>query len=121
MVPLTAREAARLRGLPDGYSFAGQADKATFKQIGNGVNTGVMWNVLKAHCARDLHPLTETVQRRAIAEAVEGSPDNPRELLGGLFACSSLHRMLQRSPSEHWMTAAPRSGVQVRAMGATRL
>ncbi|PKQ18074.1 MAG: DNA (cytosine-5-)-methyltransferase, partial [Actinobacteria bacterium HGW-Actinobacteria-8] len=82
---LSAREAARLQGLPDGYSFEGQTDKATFKQMGNGVNTGVVWNVLKAHCARDRNLLIETLEGRAILEAVEGSPDNPREVLAQLF------------------------------------
>ncbi|WP_062075235.1 DNA cytosine methyltransferase [Demequina lutea] len=83
---LSAREAARLQGLPDGYSFEGQTDKATFKQMGNGVNTGVVWNVLKAHCARDRHLLVETPEGRAILEAVEGSPDNPPDALRVLFA-----------------------------------
>lgn len=82
-------QAARLQALPDCFTFDGQADRATFKHMGDGVNTGVVWSVLKAHCARDRHLLIETPEGRAILEAVEGSPDNPREALAQLFAASA--------------------------------
>ena len=44
-----------LQGLTDEFDFGPQRDALTYKQLGNGVNTGVVWNVLKAHVARDAH------------------------------------------------------------------
>lgn len=49
---LTPREAARLQGLPDTYEFPGQADAATYKQLGNGVNAGVVYHVAREQMAR---------------------------------------------------------------------
>ncbi len=76
---LSPREAARLQGLPDGFTFAGQRDAATFKQLGNGVNVGVVWNVLKAHVERDRQLLLATDRGRAVYDAVSGAPDHPSE------------------------------------------
>ncbi|NYI40132.1 DNA cytosine methyltransferase [Demequina lutea] len=74
---LSAREAARLQGLPDSFSFDGQSDKATFKQLGNGVSVGVVWNVLKAHCERDRDLLLATPTGREIYALVSQAPDDP--------------------------------------------
>ena len=49
---LTPREAARLQGLPDSYDFPGQPDSLTYKQMGNGVNVGVAYHVLRSQMAR---------------------------------------------------------------------
>jgi DNA (cytosine-5)-methyltransferase 1 len=49
---LTPREAARLQGLPDTYEFPGQTDALTYKQMGNGVNVGVAYHVLRSQMAR---------------------------------------------------------------------
>lgn len=69
---LSAREAARLQGLPDNFDFGDQRDPATFKQLGNGVNTGVVRQVLRAHVERDKALLAETEAGRRILEAVLG-------------------------------------------------
>lgn len=82
---LSPREAARLQGLPDGFSFDGQKDSATYKQLGNGVNVGVVWNILKWHVARDESILKTTAQGRRILDAVSGSPASPDELLEKMF------------------------------------
>ncbi len=74
---LSAREAARLQGLPDSFSFDGQSDKATFKQLGNGVSVGVVWNVLKAHCERDRDLLLATPTGREIYALVSEAPNDP--------------------------------------------
>ena len=43
---ITTREASRLQGLPDWFEFPGQANAITYKQLGNGVNVGVVRHVL---------------------------------------------------------------------------
>ena len=49
---ITPREAARLQGLADSYEFPGQPDSATYKQLGNGVNAGVVFHVAREQMAR---------------------------------------------------------------------
>src|SRR5690606_15352433 len=44
---ISPREGARLRGLPDTFAFGEQPASATYKQLGNGVNVGVGWYVMK--------------------------------------------------------------------------
>lgn len=70
---LSAREAARLQGLPDAFEFGDQRDSATFKQLGNGVNTGVVRQVLRAHVERDKELLMATESGRRILAAVLGA------------------------------------------------
>ena len=82
---LSPREAARLQGLPDGFSFAGQKDSATYKQLGNGVNVGVVWNILKRHVDRDSDILKTTAKGKRILDSVANSPDSPDELLEKMF------------------------------------
>ena len=43
---ITVREGARLQGLPDWFDFVDQADKLTYKQLGNGVNVGAVYNLM---------------------------------------------------------------------------
>ncbi len=74
---LSWREAARLQGLADTYDFNGQRDAATFKQLGNGVNTGVVRQVIAAHVERDRDLLMATETGRRIYDAVS---------LGGSFS-----------------------------------
>lgn len=74
---LTPRETARLQGLPDCFSFEGQSDASTYKQLGNGVHVGVVWNILKRHCERDATILETTESGRRILDAVRRAPDNP--------------------------------------------
>jgi DNA (cytosine-5)-methyltransferase 1 len=51
---ITVREGARLQGLPDSFSFGEQSEKASFKQLGNGVSAGVVGYVLRESGALDL-------------------------------------------------------------------
>ncbi|WP_336921513.1 DNA cytosine methyltransferase [Aquipuribacter sp. SD81] len=75
---LTVREAARLQGLPEWFDFGDQRDAASFKQLGNAVNVGVVHHVLRQHVLRDADLLgTKSPLVRAAAEA---SPD-PSALL----------------------------------------
>lgn len=72
---LTVRETARLQGLPDWFTFGEQPDAASYKQMGNGVNTGVVWCVLKAHAERDKDLLQHT--HKGLYDAINTAPSFP--------------------------------------------
>ena len=76
---LSPREAARLQGLPEWFDFGDQADSATYRQLGNGVSTGVVWHVLREHARRDGDVLKIT--NPALLEAILGSPESPDQIL----------------------------------------
>ncbi|MDO4242832.1 MAG: DNA (cytosine-5-)-methyltransferase [Actinomyces sp.] len=82
---LAPRETARLQGLPDGFSFDGQPDAKTYKQLGNGVNVGAVWNIFKLHCERDRDILETTEAGRRILEAVSAAPANPEAPVAALL------------------------------------
>jgi DNA (cytosine-5)-methyltransferase 1 len=75
---LTVREGARLQGLPDWFDFVGQPNSASYKQLGNGVNVGVVYNVLKAQVLRDVDLLAG---KPALLRAIIDSPDSPDDVL----------------------------------------
>jgi len=75
---ITTREGARLQGLPDWYDFVDQTDSLTYKQLGNGVNVGAVYNVLKAQVLRDLDLLSNQVE---LTKAILSSPSNPDDAL----------------------------------------
>jgi DNA (cytosine-5)-methyltransferase 1 len=68
---LSPREAARLQGLPDTFTFGDQKPAATYKQLGNGVSVGAVWYVLRRHVERDEDVLKLTAPRllRAVLES----------------------------------------------------
>jgi DNA (cytosine-5)-methyltransferase 1 len=73
---ITPREAARLQGLPDWFSFAGQPDAATYRQLGNGVNVGAAYYVLRQHVladADDIAGLAPGLVEKVVSAAL--SPD----------------------------------------------
>jgi DNA (cytosine-5)-methyltransferase 1 len=74
---ISPREAARLQGLPDTFSFGDQPASATYKQLGNGVNVGVVWYVMKRLVDRDADLLGRTERGRALMEAVRMADDAP--------------------------------------------
>lgn len=79
---LSTREAARLQGLPDNFDFGSQTDAATYKQLGNGVNVGAVWNMLRAHAERDAAILRSTPKGRALLGALlHDAPQSPDDLL----------------------------------------
>jgi DNA (cytosine-5)-methyltransferase 1 len=71
---LSPREGARLQGLPDWFTFEGQADSVTFKQLGNGVNVGAVYNVIKAQVERDSDLLSGKPE---LLDAIQGAPNSP--------------------------------------------
>jgi DNA (cytosine-5)-methyltransferase 1 len=71
---ITTREGARLQGLPDWYDFVDQTDALTYKQLGNGVNVGAVYNVIRAQVVRDMDLLAATP---SLTRAILGAPANP--------------------------------------------
>ena len=71
---ITTREGARLQGLPDWFDFVDQSASLTFKQLGNGVNVGAVYNVIKAQVIRDLDLLGG---QPSLTRAILGSPSSP--------------------------------------------
>lgn len=69
---LTVREATRLQGFPERFSFGDQKSAASFKQLGNGVNVGVAYHVMREHVRRDESLFGPTYRR--IADAVLAAP-----------------------------------------------
>lgn len=78
---LSPRETARLQGLPDWFNFGDQRPALTYKQMGNGVNVGAVWHVLREHVARDEDILRRTTAGRAVRDAVLGAPLSPDRVL----------------------------------------
>ncbi len=66
---LSVKEGALLQGLPDGFKWP-QKDAATWKQLGNGVNTGVVARALWAQVTRDFDLLQLDTRGQAIHDAV---------------------------------------------------
>ena len=79
---ISPREAARLQGLPDWFSFGDQSDAATYRQLGNGVSIGAAWHILKLHAERDREILVRT--NKALLDAIMTAPENPDVRLEGI-------------------------------------
>lgn len=73
---LTPREAARLQGLPDDFTFGTQADALTYRQLGNGVHVGAAYHVLREHVRRDASLIPSHV-----AEPILATPACPNVVL----------------------------------------
>ena len=84
---ISPREAARLQGFPDNFDFGAQSAAVTYKQLGNGVNIGAVWNMLRAHAVRDQELLARTAQGQALYQALcIDSPESPDSVLESLVA-----------------------------------
>lgn len=81
---LSPRETARLQGLPDWFDFGDQRPAATYRQMGNGVNVGAVWHVLREHVARDEDVLKKTAAGRRILGAVLAAPLSPDAVLDAM-------------------------------------
>jgi DNA (cytosine-5)-methyltransferase 1 len=76
---LSPREAARLQGLPDSFSFHGQTASRTYKQLGNGVSIGAVWHVLREHVLANCEVLAVTAP--GLLKAVLDAPLRPDDVL----------------------------------------
>ena len=72
---ITPREAARLQGLPDWFDFGDQPDAATYKQMGNGVNVGAAYFIMREHVQRDFDNVKAVAP--GLADAVAAAPASP--------------------------------------------
>jgi DNA (cytosine-5)-methyltransferase 1 len=79
---LSPREAARLQGVPEWFDFGAQTNAKTYKQLGNGVNIGVVWQILKRHASRDGHLMSDTAP--SLLNALNSAPDSPDLILANL-------------------------------------
>lgn len=75
---ISVREGARLQGLPESFNFADQPDAASYKQLGNGVNTSAVYHVLRALVERDEDLLAGSPE---LVRAIKGAPANPEKAL----------------------------------------
>jgi len=75
---ITVREGARLQGLPDWFDFIDQMDGKSYKQLGNGVNVGAVYNVIRAQVLRDIDLLEKKPE---LTRAILSAPSNPDEFL----------------------------------------
>jgi DNA (cytosine-5)-methyltransferase 1 len=57
---ITPTEAAKLQGIGEGFSFGNQSDVLSYKQLGNGVAVGAVYQVVKAAIERDSEILMKT-------------------------------------------------------------
>jgi DNA (cytosine-5)-methyltransferase 1 len=103
---LSVREAARLQGFPDWFDFVDQPDSVSYKQLGNAVNVGVIFNVLKALVVRDIDLLKNHPE---LTRAILGAPANPDNILENyslLFATASKERPTQVTKQEKLLRLA---------------
>ena len=92
---ISIREGARLQGLPDWFDFMDQSSSATFKQLGNGVNIGAVYNVLKALVIRDLDILKGEPN---LVRSILSAPANPDEAIASF---KSVHSNPSQKPNLH--------------------
>lgn len=81
---LSPRETARLQGLPDWFDFGDQRPALTYKQMGNGVNVGAVWHVMREHVLRDEDVLKRSAVGRRIFKAVSAAPLSPDPVLDAM-------------------------------------
>lgn len=71
---LTVRETARLQGFPEWFDFLNQSKSQSYKQLGNAVNIGVVYNVLRAQVLRDIDLLRKNDE---LVKSILSSPLHP--------------------------------------------
>ena len=86
---ITTREGARLQGLPEWFDFLDQTKSQTFKQLGNGVNIGSVYNVMKALVLRDLDLLGSDTK---LVKSVLNAADTPDAYLSKFHGPQSVKK-----------------------------
>lgn len=95
---LSVREAARLQGFPDWFDFVDQPDSLSYKQLGNAVNVGVIFNVLKSLVIRDIDLLKN---HSKLTRSILGAPSNPDHVLENYSKLFSLEERDEKTPSKN--------------------
>jgi DNA (cytosine-5)-methyltransferase 1 len=72
---ISHHEAAVLQGLSLDFDFCDQPLTQSYKQLGNGVNVGVVWHVVRSIVNRDREVLRRTSAR--LVKAIDSSPIAP--------------------------------------------
>lgn len=72
---ITPIEAGRLQGLPDWFSFNGQKDAETYKQLGNGVSVGAAYYVFRQAMSLSLTDVERASS--GLARAVQKMSEKP--------------------------------------------
>jgi DNA (cytosine-5)-methyltransferase 1 len=75
---ISTREGARMQGLPDWFDFLDQSQSTTFRQLGNGINIGAVYNTMKALVLRDLDLLGNDSE---LVHSILGSANSPDQFL----------------------------------------
>lgn len=71
---ISVREAARLQGFPEWFDFLDQKESLSYKQLGNAVNIGAVFNVMKSLVIRDLDLLGNYPK---LTKAILSAPNSP--------------------------------------------
>lgn len=77
---LDVSELAQLQGLPPWFTFGGQSDRHSYKQLGNGIALGSAYQALLAHIRRDSSVLIRQGRRDLVDLAIKAAAD-PRAAL----------------------------------------
>lgn len=72
---LTLRESARLQGFPDWFSFDGQTMPASYKQLGNAVHSGVVYQLLRKHVLQDASDIATSARGQGLVRAASESSE----------------------------------------------
>ena len=75
---ISVREAARLQGFPDWFDFLDQREGMSYKQLGNAVNIGAVYNVIKSLVIRDIDLLAKYPD---LTKAILSAPNSPDDQL----------------------------------------
>ena len=74
---ISVQEASRLQKFPRNFRFNPDKDSQSYKQLGNAVSVGVIWQILKALVERDSVLLAASEKGREISKLVRKAPDDP--------------------------------------------
>jgi DNA (cytosine-5)-methyltransferase 1 len=77
---ITPGEAALLQGLPKNFSFLSQSDSLSYKQLGNGVSVGAVYQVVRAAAQRDQEIMKITNPK--LLSSILKSPQTPTIIKG---------------------------------------
>lgn len=78
---LSVKEVARMQGLPKLFNFGSQSELISYKQLGNGVNTAVVWHVLKNLVLQNQDLLEQEAEGKYLINVFLDTETNPQDLI----------------------------------------